>query len=292
MTVTNVSTLEGKVTELQNENGQSEVSGLFRQPTTFTVSLIDPDKPNWYRVNVHSMSISVLHRHRVDLENKLAGNLPLTQSDVATVNSCLSIVNDRIDAITPSVAAQISDHDVVVSKGRLKERWPAERSEASLLVHYHFSELVLSWNLFPFKRVSAEGHEATVDEYAEMQGITRIAFWFKESREDFLDHFELEDFVTSRQDPKEFGDAFWYVTLSNQFTTEQVNAFLDQYKASMNMLSVIHEERNRAIRTDNGKVGFACVDHFSARERHELNRIQRARQILGEGYRGLNKSGS
>jgi hypothetical protein len=71
------------------------------------------------------------------------------------------------------------------------------------------------------------------------------------------------------------------LVLNNKFAASDVQQFMDIYKSAMNTLAVIHDERERAIVNDGNKVGFICVDHFTAREVAELMRIRQAREKLG-----------
>ena len=184
----------------------------------------------------------------------------------------------------PTVSADIVDHEA--STGfRSSNAWPASDethdSHSELLIHFHFCELIHAWNLNPYKRDVSTG-TVSVDEYAEHLGISRFAFLSKESREDFLDFYGLDDFVVNRVDAdSEKNNPYFFLTLTNKFHPNAVRDFLTVYKTSMNTLAVIHDERERAIRNDGNKVGFITADHFSLREATELTNIRKAREKLG-----------
>ena len=181
-----------------------------------------------------------------------------------------------------SIPASINDHDALNGHSS-RTNWPDNLHPVTLKVHFHLCELLHAWNAYPFKRVESFGI-AAVDEWSERMGQTRFSFTSEESLTDFLDLYGLDDFELKRSGPNN-GTDFWWLTLTNKFAREDVNEFLKVYAACMNNLAVINDERLRAIRTDGGKVGFICVDHFSAREAAELIRIKQARMILGEGFK-------
>lgn len=183
--------------------------------------------------------------------------------------------------LRPTVSASIDDHDTL-SGCKTSGNWPREANPLSLRMHFHFVELLEAWNLNPFKR-NNDMATATVDEYAETKGVSRFVFVTKESLEDFLDFYGLDDFVIHKGETIDTpdGSTYWCVHLANSFGKPEAESFLTTYRSAMNTLSAIHDERERAIQTDGGKIGFICVDHFAARETHELMRIRKAREILG-----------
>jgi hypothetical protein len=239
--------------------------------------------------HVHQMTPQVLRRHYVEYERmiELADQnvMMLTESDRVEIAGAMKLIEDRLDEIIPKMAADIADHDRL-SGYKTSLNWPDELPTHTKHIHFHFVELLEAWNLNPFKR---DMTVSTVDEYAETHGETRFAFCSKESREDFLEFYGLDDFVVRRDDPVDEVDVypnanvskFWLLTLTNKFGKPEVESFLTTYRSAMNTLVAIHDERERAIRNDGGKIGFLCVDHFAARETHELMRIRHAREMLG-----------
>lgn len=246
------------------------------------------DKVHWYRTHIHEMTVATLNRHRVEIENRLrmvsVGGLAVSPADQTTLTNCLELINTKLDELLPNVGANVSDRDVL-NKGQIKERWPDELASHTLLVHYHFHELIFAWNINPYRRNPGS---ASVDEYAEQFGLTRLAFCGKADADAFIDHYMLDDFIVKIDDIA--GSEFYFVTFSNKFATSDVNEFLEVYNSAMNAIAALHQERNRAIRNDGGRVGFACIDHYAQREGQELNRIFYARQKLGAGYKALNEN--
>lgn len=181
----------------------------------------------------------------------------------------------------PTVAAAVDDHDRIAGQ-KASNNWPSDANKSSRLIHFHFVELLHAWNLNPFRR---ELSTATVDEYAETKGVTRFVFCSKQSLEDFLDFYGLDDFVVHKGETIDTpeGSTWWCVHFTNKFGEPEANSFLTTYRDAMNTLAVIHDERERAIVNDGGKVGFICADHFAARETYELMRIRKARESLAAG---------
>jgi hypothetical protein len=184
-------------------------------------------------------------------------------------------------AISFTVPADIRDHDLL-SGNPTSKSWPkSTNSHASQLIHFHFCELIHAWNLNPFRRIEARG-VAAVDELAEERGESLFSFTSKEGRDDFIGYYGLEDFVLPREDKG--NTPFRWLRLANQFALTDINAFMTTYRNAMMTLSIIHDERLRAIKNDGNKVGFLMTDHFCARELHELMRIRQAREKLGAGF--------
>jgi hypothetical protein len=248
----------------------------------FAVNLIEPGKASWFREHVHEMTPQVLQRNYVEYENKLRsferGNLPLTESDRMEICEILAVLSARLDEVLPKMAADITDHDRL-SGNRTTENWPEHLPHQTKLIHFHFCELAHAWNLNPFRR---DASPVSVDESAEAEGRSRLAFCSKVARNDFLDYYSLDDFVLFEREDEHF----FYIELTNKFDPREAQVFLNIYRSAMNALAVIHDERTRAIRNDGGKVGFIAVDHFAARETHELMRIKQARIELGAGQIG------
>jgi hypothetical protein len=250
-----------------------------RADLPFTVNHVDPNKLAWYADHVHEMTVPTLKRRIAEFENKIrshsAGNLSLSASDLNVIAGCVNLIKSRLDELLPNVAANVTDHDVL-NGAKVRQRWPSELSHVTYKVHLHFLELIFAWNLRSIDTT-------TVDEYAESFGISRFVFTNEQSRSDFVDYYDLSDFVVG-----ETADGFHYLTLTNKFSDADVNEFLAVYDSAMSALSQLHTERLNAIRIDGGRIGYICIDHYSARETAEINRIQSARQKLGAGFKALN----
>ena len=178
--------------------------------------------------------------------------------------------NDVPEMLTLS-PAQIDDHDSF-SAHPVKNAWPSNLAPSTLKLHQ-----VFAWSLNPFR---LDTGTASVDQYAETQGKSRFSFTSKIALDDFLEYYMLDDFVVNRTDASR-SDAFHFLTLTNKFLPSEIEQFFAVYRDAINALTVINEERMRAIRFDGNKVGHVFVDHFSARETHELMRIKMARIQLG-----------
>lgn len=285
---TNVSSVTGthKVINLTEARMGIGARKSSENVSTFgQTNLVRPNLAAYYTNLLPEMTAAVVRRHYADLENQMIqyenGKLPLTEADRLEIGQAMAVLGERLDDIVPQMAADIRDHDHMMGS-RTALIWPQHLEVSTMLIHFHFVELLHAWNLNPFKR---DMGVAAVDEFAEEQGVSRFSFTSKESLDDFVDYYELSDFVVSKFFA-ERSDAFSFLTLSNKFTRDQANEFLDVYKSAMNTLAVINEERTRAIRHDGGKVGFVSADHFNAREKNELNRITFARQKLGAGANG------
>lgn len=174
------------------------------------------------------------------------------------------------------VPAQISDHDSI-SAHPLNGVWPTNLSPSTLKLHQHFVELIATWNANPFRR---DMGTAAVDQFAETLGKSRFSFTTKESLDDFLQFYMLDDFVLTKVHASR-SDAFHYLELTNKFLPSEIEQFFTIYRDAMNALAQIEVERNRAIRIDGNRVGYITADHFTQRAAHELHRIMQARQNLG-----------
>lgn len=243
-----------------------------------------PDHANWYRDNVGEMSISVLNRHQSDLDGKLAlyerNLLPLTETDRMEITESIRVIAERLDEILPKVPAAIDEHDRNVGN-RVHDNWPEYLQKSTLQVHLHFCELIDSWRIHHKRRFT--GHVG-VNEAAEVKGESAFDFDSNEDLRDFLDNYQLDDFVVTRTSYQSVNNkTSYYLVLSNKFTAEEVNKFLDVYKSSVARLSTIYGERRRAVNVDGGRIGFIVVDHFATREVMEMERINAARTILGAG---------
>jgi hypothetical protein len=251
-------------------------------PSRLSVNLIQPGLATYYSDNVHQMHASVIQRHYVNHETQLAlferGKLPLTESDRAELVEAIKVLGDRLDEIVPKMAADITDHDKLMGN-KASLNWPDHLQPETLKLHLHFCELIDGWNLRP-DRVGNGTGTATVDEYAETNGVSRFSFVSKADRTNWLTYYFLDDFVADTIDANH-GSPYYFVELRNVYPKSQVRHFLDVYRSAINCLAALNEESQRAIRNDGGKVGFVTVDHFAARQVHELNRISLARQMLG-----------
>lgn len=248
---------------------------------TLTIPL--SGRAEWFENHVHEMSPAVLNRYLAEFTAKR--NLtpcPFSVEERLEIELVVHTLENRLDHITPNLPADVNAHDRSVSD-RVLERWPIERTKASRDIHHHFCELIFAWNMNPFKD---EVGVASVDEFAENFGMSRFAFVSKRDADAWLESYGLDDFVVRCDDTS---GEFYYVTLSNQFVTSEVNEFLAVYNAAMTSITLLQAERKRAIINDGGRVGFACIDHFAAREVHELLRIKAARENLGAGFKELNK---
>lgn len=260
---------------------QGNVSRLTSITPTITPTLSD-----WYAQAIPNMSLEVLKRHNVDLEAKLdfVGNIGREE-----IESALKLIHARIDELLPKTPADVETHDHF-NGDRIAQNWPTELSREAMRVHMHFCELVYAWKLNPAR--TSHG-DATVDEFAESNGISRFIFESRGDAGDFIDHFGLEDFITTWATKTGASHPvterpFWYIELTNKFAPSDVHEFLGAYNSAIMALSVIYDERRRAVSIDDGKFGFVTADHFTARENIELNKITAARQKLGLGFRALN----
>lgn len=263
-------------------------TGAMARPNNFPLNLIEPGKANWFEANMATMPIDVVRRHYVDYEQKLIayenGQLPLSEADRLEIARIMAVLANHIDDALPVMAANIDDHDKL-SGNRTREIWPAELPNSTMQMHFHWCELLHAFNLSVNRRSFAT---ATVDEYAETMGTSRFVFTSKADRDDFIDRYNLSDFIvevtTNEHDAITLSEnlpVFWWLTLANRFNPEKVTAFLNTYRSAMNTLAIVQEERNRALRNDGGKVGYILADHFSEREMNALTTIGKARQVLG-----------
>lgn len=239
---------------------------------------------NWYRDNVDEMPVDVLQRHRSDLDGKMAlhekGYFDLLEADRMEIVEALKVIEERLDEVLPKVPAAIDEHDRNVGN-RVHNNWPEYLQRSTLQVHLHLCELIDSWRMHPERR--SDGF-AGANEVAETEGISAFDFDVVTDRSDFIDHYELDDFVvTQTQYETHNGEQSYYLVLSNKFTPTEVNGFLDVYKRAINSLAIIADQRRRAMNVDGGKVGFITAEHFSSREAIELKRIEQARSVLGAG---------
>lgn len=262
-------------------------------PSSLSPNIMADNLANHYRDNLGSMSLEVLKRHAIDLEMAMQAfernSLPLTEHDRMEIAESLKLLNERIDELLPTEAANVEAHDYSIG-ARITQSWPIHLNRSTMRMHMHFCELLYSWNLSPFKR---ERGVATVDELAETEGLTRFYFHSKADAGNFIDHFGLEDFVTV--EPSQTGTLneltgrpFWFLHLTNKFDTREVHEFLGVYMSAINALKVIYDERRRAVTNDNGQIGFVTAEHFTSREVMELSRIRAAREKLGVGFKELN----
>lgn len=247
-----------------------------------TGNLIQPGLAQYYADHVHQMTASVVQRHYVNHQAQIDqcanGALPLTNADKSELAESLVVLGRRLDELVPKMAAGIDDHDKL-NGNKARSNWPVHKQEQTLKIHLHFCELLDSWNFNPRKRQESLGN-ATVDEYAETQGKTRFVFCTIEARNDFIEMYQLEDFVVATHDPN-VASAYYFLELANQFSRDDANNFLDVYRQAVNTLAVLNEESQRAIRNDGGKVGFVTCDHYVTLQTFELSRISLARQTLG-----------
>lgn len=242
----------------------------------------------WYEGNVPFMTLNVLRQHHKDLESKLNSGLQFSEAERLEIAKCLLILEKRMDELLPKIPAAIDVHDRL-SGDRVKKNWPDELSRTSMVVHLHLCELIDAWRVSS-QRVSTT--EITVDEVAETRGRSVFVFGSKSDAGDFIDHFLLEDFILVEPTATGFvgpdDTVFFYIELTNKFYRNDVNDFMEVYNKAIMSLSVIYEERRRALSMDNGKYGFVTASHFNARETIELNKISGARQKLGLGFKLLN----
>lgn len=242
--------------------------------------VIQPGTAEWWRQHVHEMPAKRLNSERA-LWGTVLEVAAISNAERAEIKAVLEIIEKRLDEITPTKAAQIDDHDRLTGY-RSSSNWPTYLHANTLQMHWHWCELLEAWNLNPFKRQESFG-TATVDESAEAEGITRFVFPSRENRNDFLEAYNLEDFIRHLYDPHSEGDVFALV-LVNNFDKVDAAEFLNILKHATNQLAIIHDERMRAIRNDGGRIGFITADHFNKREAHEMTRITQARNMLGAKY--------
>jgi hypothetical protein len=200
--------------------------------------------------------------------------IPLPQA--GKVFRRLELAGPADPAGIPLQPAQVDEHDNFRAIPTRSE-WPANLAPSTLKLHLHFCELVDAWNLNPFRRDTGV---ASVDQYAETLGKSRFSFTSKIALDDWLEYYMLDDFVVVRNEATR-SQAFHFITLTNKFLPSEIEQFLTTYRDAMQSLTVLEEERRRAIIMDGNKVGHLHVDHFNARETYELMRIKRARIQLG-----------
>lgn len=286
---------------MTTESKANETTQNIDLAITTPVNLIATGTAAWFEANVNSMSLTVLRRKYDDFEGQLIayerGNLPLTKFDRMEICAAQRVIEERMDELLPKIPQSIDAHDKVTGC-RSQNNWPQEFHRSTLIVHLHLCELLFAWRLRP------EGKHAdkvSVDEYAETLGRSRFIFGSKSDAGDFIDHYGLEDFVLT--EPKATGQTestpdgksvtvFYFVEFTNKFHRDDVNDFIRAYNLHLLNLSVVYEERRRAVSIENGKFGYVHADHFSEREVHELNAIRAAREKLGVGFRLLNQLAS
>jgi hypothetical protein len=194
----------------------------------------------------------------------------------------MEIVETDVDGVpTMLVPAQVQEHDKLTGF-QSTDAWPDNLAPSTLKIHMHFLELVTAWNYNPHR---TEYGVASVDQFAESNGISRFAFCSRASATAFIAHYELDDFIVERIDAPR-SDAFHFITLSNRFLPSEVARFFQVYDSAMLELSAIENERRGATRVDGNKVGFVLVDHFTWRETYQLMRIKQSRKNLGSGLYG------
>lgn len=239
--------------------------------------LITPGTAEWWREHAHEVPAKRLEGERA-LWGTIQSTAVLSDAERAEIDGTMKAIEKQLDSITPIQAAQIEDHDRLTGY-RSSDNWPTWMHANTLRIHWHWCELLEAWNLNPFKRQESFG-TATVDESAEVNGITRFVFPSLESAKDFADEYDLWEFtvggIVDRNEHE-----FAYVTLVNNFDRALSAEFLNVVKHATNQLAIIHDERMRAIRNDSGRIGYITVTHFNQREQHEMNRISAARQKLG-----------
>lgn len=276
-----------------NSKGESTTEVTAR-PESFTINVIGPGTAKRIAETCVAMPLDVLRRHALEFENQLAawesGKLPLTANDRLEIAESLRVLNNRIDELMPIVPASLGVGDLFRVE-QVAERWPIELPTHTRQIHMHFRELAFAWQISPFRNTESS-QTVSVDEFAETSGISRIIFETPQDAGNFVDHFDLEDFLLRKATPTgsnhpTTGRPFFYIELTNRFAREDVAAFIEVYSAAIMALSVIHAERRRAISMDNGRYGFVTSDHFTARETMELCKIAGARTKLGAGYKRL-----
>lgn len=210
-------------------------------------------------------------------ENSTTGSTQTVRLEIVEAGASVNDVPELL-SLQP---AQVFDHDNLASHATSTvNTWPQNLDGSTLQIHYHFCEMLFAWNVNPFKR---DMGVAAVDSVAESSGVTRFSFTTKESLDDFLDFYALDDFVVRRIDAPR-SDSFHFVELTNKFLPSDVRQFFAVYRGCMQNLTVINDERRRALINDGNRVGHAFVDHFCAREAHELRTIKLARMTLGAGH--------
>jgi hypothetical protein len=278
-----------------NSKGDTETTQVAR-PDSFTINVIGPGTAKRIAETCVTMPLDVLKRRALEFENQLAawenGKLPLTANDRLEIAESLKALNKRIDELMPIVPASLGIGDNF-SVEPVAERWPIELPTHTRQIHMHFRELVYAWQINPFRNTDSS-QTVTVDEFAETSGISRFVFEDAQDAGNFIDHFALEDFVKVDATPTgsnhpTTGRPFFYIELTNKFAREDVAEFIEVYSSAIMALSVIHDERRRAISMDNGRYGFVTSDHFTARETLALCEIAGARIKLGAGYKSLTK---
>lgn len=241
---------------------------------------------NWYRDNVSQMAPDVLQRHQMDLEGKFTlhekGLLKLSEADRMEIAEALQSVNRQLDEILPKIPAAIDEHDRSVGN-RVHRNWPSHFQTSTLTIHLHFCELIDSWRIHPARTQRFTSYLGVAEE-AEVKGNSAFNFDNKDDLNAFLEFYQLDDFIVSRDSFEGVNNRkFYHLILSNKFTPDEVNRFMNVYKSAINRLAGIAEERRRAINLDGGRVGFLTIDHFSFQEQVELNHILTARCELGMG---------
>lgn len=260
----------------ESRNSETIVADGFNVDGSETVETLLPVYVSkWYEANLPLMPVSVARRHQFDITQKL-----LIEDDgqkLEALRVCLDVIEKHLDETLPKAPASFEQHDHSIGD-RAANNWPEHLHRSTLLVHLHLCELLDSWRINPLRYASSR---IWVNEDQEREGLTHFEFQSKTDLNAFIDHYKLADFIVLIG--SYLGDSGGYLNLSNKFERDETNKFLETYNACVNRLAIIADERRRAIVIDGGKIGFMTVDHYSVRERNELEQITRARCLLGLG---------
>lgn len=249
------------------------------QPTQNTICNLD-----WYKKHVHKMDLAVLNRHIESLNQTLhPQNTYLTPVQRADVAESIALLRSRVKVMVPNESTSVRTHDEM-NGNRIAKLWPKRDGlpKHSLTLHLHFMELVADWRIHPYRKTNTF---LAMNNTLAGDGRTVVDGGSERDLYDFREHFGLSGFITH-------GGSFvtneipsHWIELRNQFVSGYAHEFLDVLNQSMVRLASINDERKRAIHVDNDKVGIIPVDHFSARERMQLDHIKAARIALAESAR-------
>lgn len=232
---------------------------------------------DWYRAHSKQMTPQVLRRHRLEIayhiENPGHIGSPMFENvRTPELNDCLTVIDERLNELVMTEKASLPTLDT----DSIRDRWPDYEDKSTLDMHMHWCDLVTEWNLLPFR---VNGDTVSINEAAETFGVTKVEFVSEDSLNEFVDHFELHEFVTLSKPNETTRGGF--ITLCNSFPESDVAEFLRILNEVKSSLSVIYDERRRATIQMGGKVSYVLSSHFATREQVDLDRVTTAREFLG-----------
>lgn len=154
--------------------------------------------------------------------------------------------------------------------------WPKDYKEHTKQMHLHWCELLDTYKFHPDR--ADMNSSPSINQNAEMDGLTIFEFANHYEALEFISFFKLHDFVESSG----AAEGVNYIQLRNCFNSAAAHEFLQKYTTAIRNLTVIHQERMRAVAIDNGYVGYLSSDHFNVRERIQIRHIDAARYCLSQ----------